>query len=431
MRMNAGVDVEDDEKGKLFVGGLSWETTQDSLQRYFSRYGEVIDCVVMKNNETGRSRGFGFVTFADPNNVQVVLQSGPHNLDGRTIDPKQCNPRTMQKPKTRGGSYPKVFLGGLPSNVTETDLRMFFGRYGKVMEVVIMYDQEKKKSRGFGFLSFEDEASVERVTTEHYITLNGKQVEIKKAEPRDGSQNHKMNQDPINQSMNSNWGPPPSAQIGNPMTMQGPNSQMNAGPPMNMMAPNMMGGYPSTAGWGSQQQNYGYGGPSPANAYNQGWGPSPPQAAPQAPPPHQWSNYNATAQQTQGYGSAYDMYNSSNAAQTAAPGSGISGGNWNSWGPLTNSGASAGSSEYYEMYNRQSGSSAPTGMGPTGNAGNNTGKGPSADYSYGGYGNYTNDQPQSYGGPPTRSTYGNDIGQYPPTGDDYKRYLNQNIKQII
>lgn len=71
----------------------------------------------------------------------------------RTIDPKQCNPRTLQKPKTRGGSFPKVFLGGLPSNVTETDLRMLFGRYGKVMEVVIMYDQEKKKSRGFGFLS--------------------------------------------------------------------------------------------------------------------------------------------------------------------------------------------------------------------------------------------------------------------------------------
>lgn len=71
--------------------------------------------------------------------------------------------------------------------MTETDLRVFFGRYGKVMEVVIMYDQEKKKSRGFGFLSFEDDASVERVTSEHYINLNGKQVEIKKAEPRDGS----------------------------------------------------------------------------------------------------------------------------------------------------------------------------------------------------------------------------------------------------
>lgn len=70
---------------KLFVGGLSWETTQENLQRYFSRYGEVIDCVVMKNSESGRSRGFGFVTFSDPGNVALVLQNGPHQLDGRTV----------------------------------------------------------------------------------------------------------------------------------------------------------------------------------------------------------------------------------------------------------------------------------------------------------------------------------------------------------
>uniref|UniRef100_A0A2H1WAS4 SFRICE_005060 n=1 Tax=Spodoptera frugiperda TaxID=7108 RepID=A0A2H1WAS4_SPOFR len=80
-----------------------------------------------------------------------MSQNGRHGIkDDKmaaiTIDPKPCNPRTLQKPK-RGGGYPKVFLGGLPSNVTETDLRVFFGRYGKVMEVVIMYDQEKKKSR--------------------------------------------------------------------------------------------------------------------------------------------------------------------------------------------------------------------------------------------------------------------------------------------
>lgn len=216
----------------------------------------------------------------------------------------------MQKPKTRGGSFPKVFLGGLPSNVTETDLRMYFGRYGKVMEVVIMYDQEKKKSRGFGFLSFEDDASVERVCTEHYITLNGKQVEIKKAEPRDGSANHKMNQDPI-QSMggsNSSWGPPGGQMSGGPM-MQGPNGQMNAPHQMNMMAPNMLGGY--QAGWSSQQQNYGYSGaPNHAGAYNQqSWGPAPAQAPQAGPPPAaamgQWGNYNAATQQTQGYNSPY------------------------------------------------------------------------------------------------------------------------------
>lgn len=104
-----------------------------------------------------------------------------------------------------------------------------------------MYDQEKKKSRGFGFLSFEDEASVERVTAEHYINLNGKQVEIKKAEPRgieggSGVGNaaslgqHNMNNNSNMNSMNmnsmnmnagkmndnsqcNNWGPPQTAPL--------------------------------------------------------------------------------------------------------------------------------------------------------------------------------------------------------------------------
>jgi RNA-binding protein Musashi len=68
------------------------------------------------------------------------------------IDPKPCNPRAemVRAPRRSmgtGNGY-KVFLGGLPSNLTETDLRNFFSQYGKVSEVVIMYDQEKKKSRG-------------------------------------------------------------------------------------------------------------------------------------------------------------------------------------------------------------------------------------------------------------------------------------------
>ena len=56
-----------------------------SMLKYFSRYGEVIDCVVMKNPVTGKSRGFGFVTFKDPACVETVLSSGPHVLDDRQV----------------------------------------------------------------------------------------------------------------------------------------------------------------------------------------------------------------------------------------------------------------------------------------------------------------------------------------------------------
>ncbi|KAL7742038.1 hypothetical protein ACLKA6_018288 [Drosophila palustris] len=414
--------MEEDERGKLFVGGLSWETTQENLSRYFCRFGDIIDCVVMKNNESGRSRGFGFVTFADPTNVNHVLQNGPHTLDGRTIDPKPCNPRTLQKPK-KGGGY-KVFLGGLPSNVTETDLRTFFGRYGKVTEVVIMYDQEKKKSRGFGFLSFEEESSVEHVTNERYINLNGKQVEIKKAEPRDGSGGQNSNNSAVGGAYGklgnecSHWGPH-HAPIN---MMQGQNGQMG-GPPLNMPigAPNMMPGY---QGWGTspQQQGYGYGNSGPGSY--QGWGAPP---GPQGPPP-QWSNY-AGPQQTQGYG-GYDMYNSTS---TGAPSGPSGGGSWNSWnmppnsaGPTGAPGAGAGTAT--DMYSRAQtwAAGGPSTTGPVGNM-QRTGPGNSAsksgsEYDYGGYGsgydydysNYVKQEGASNYGAGPRSAYGNDSSTQPP-----------------
>uniref|UniRef100_T1JIY3 RRM domain-containing protein n=1 Tax=Strigamia maritima TaxID=126957 RepID=T1JIY3_STRMM len=264
---------------KLFVGGLSWETTQDTLCRFFTRFGEVIDCVVMKNNETGRSRGFGFVTFKDPGCVQVVLSSGPHSLDGRTIDPKACNPRSMQKGsgdhkqvQKNKGNNPKIFLGGLPSNITETDLKNFFSKYGSVLEVVIMYDQEKKRSRGFGFLSFETEDSVEQVCAEHYVNVNGKQVECKKAEPRDGPRSNKLSNQWNGTVMGLSPGIPPhmGGHLAGPMAGPGMGP-----PPMGPMANGMpIGASYQPGGWGGPQQTaygQGYGAPPP-NASYQGWG---------------------------------------------------------------------------------------------------------------------------------------------------------------
>ncbi|ESO10971.1 hypothetical protein HELRODRAFT_132012, partial [Helobdella robusta] len=162
---------------KVFVGGLSWSTNNGSMLKYFSRYGEVIDCVVMKNPGTGKSRGFGFVTFKDPACVEMVLSSKCHILDGRQIDPKACNPRSMNKgSKSLENSKKKIFIGGLPVNVTEEQLADHFNQYGPVTEVVIMLDQQKLRSRGFGFITFESEECVDKVVQDHFIQINGKQV---------------------------------------------------------------------------------------------------------------------------------------------------------------------------------------------------------------------------------------------------------------
>ena len=57
----------------------------DSLQGYFSQFGEITDCIVMKNPQTGKSRGFGFVSFKDSATVEVILSSKSHVIDGRTV----------------------------------------------------------------------------------------------------------------------------------------------------------------------------------------------------------------------------------------------------------------------------------------------------------------------------------------------------------
>jgi RNA-binding protein Musashi len=79
----AGV-MEAADHGKLFVGGISWETSEDRLREYFGRFGEVTEAVIMRDRSTGRARGFGFVVFADAAVAERVTTE-KHMIDGRMV----------------------------------------------------------------------------------------------------------------------------------------------------------------------------------------------------------------------------------------------------------------------------------------------------------------------------------------------------------
>ncbi len=70
---------------KLFVGGLAWATDSDGLKNAFSEFGEVEEAKVITDRDTGRSRGFGFVTFTDGDSAKNALAMNGKDLDGRTI----------------------------------------------------------------------------------------------------------------------------------------------------------------------------------------------------------------------------------------------------------------------------------------------------------------------------------------------------------
>lgn len=94
---------------KLFVGSLSFSTTDDALKTAFEEYGTVDSAVIINDRETGRSRGFGFVEMADDDAAKKAIEGlNDKELDGRTITVSVAREREDRpRPQRDGGSFRK------------------------------------------------------------------------------------------------------------------------------------------------------------------------------------------------------------------------------------------------------------------------------------------------------------------------------------
>ncbi|KAJ3999703.1 heterogeneous nuclear ribonucleoprotein HRP1 [Lentinula boryana] len=166
-------EMKDD--GKMFIGGLHWDTTDDGLRAYFEQFGKVEACTIMRD-QAGRSRCFAFLTFEDPASVNAVMVK-EHVLDGKIIDPKRAIPRQEHQRAT------KLFIGGLAATVTSESMREFFSQFGRVIDSTVMLDRETGRSKGFGFVSLED-ANVQQFLGFGNLEIDGKLIDVKLAQPR-------------------------------------------------------------------------------------------------------------------------------------------------------------------------------------------------------------------------------------------------------
>ncbi|RDX40088.1 RNA-binding domain-containing protein, partial [Lentinus brumalis] len=181
----------------VFVGRLSWNVDNDWLAQEFAECGEVVSARVQMDRNTGRSRGFGYVTFATTEAVEAALAMNGKEIDGRPVnidkseekDKSEVREKRAQKFGDSASEPASVlFVGNLSFDSTEDGLWEVFGEYGEVKSVRVPTDPESGRPRGFGYIEYSDIESAKKALEALSGTeINGRAIRLDYSQPRDNN----------------------------------------------------------------------------------------------------------------------------------------------------------------------------------------------------------------------------------------------------
>ncbi|CAD6194221.1 unnamed protein product [Caenorhabditis auriculariae] len=169
-----GHSTKGNEDKKIFVGGIAYDVTNEDLSSHFAQFGEVSQAQVKYDRVSGRSRGFAFVEFATGEGCKAALGAREQSIKNKAVEVKPAKSRENKK----------VFVGGLPSDFSETDLRSHFEQFGKVDDIEWPYDKQTKARRNFAFIVFEEEESADKASSQSKQTFGSRECDVKKAVPQ-------------------------------------------------------------------------------------------------------------------------------------------------------------------------------------------------------------------------------------------------------
>lgn len=188
-------DQEPEQFRKLFIGGLDYRSTEESLKSHFEEWGEIVDCVVMRDPNTKKSRGFGFITYKKAYMVDDAQAARPHKIDGREVEPKRAVPREEAGKPEAQATVKKVFVGGLKEEIEEEDLKEYFSQFGNLLSATIVTEKETGRKRGFAFLEFDDYDPVDKIVLKRHHVVKSKRLEVKKALSKQEMEDLKRNKE--------------------------------------------------------------------------------------------------------------------------------------------------------------------------------------------------------------------------------------------
>jgi nucleolin len=179
---------------RIFLGGLPYRAQDKDIKDFFKAAGP-IDTVELKIGDDGRATGFGFVTFKKAESVAKAVELDGQEMMGRWIKVKVADGTEGKRSSTGGfGSQkPKpegclnVFVGNLSFDADEDSLRSMFEDCGGITSVRLATDRETGEPKGFGHVSFDDTAAVDKAIAKAGEYLKGRPIRVDYAEDRRAS----------------------------------------------------------------------------------------------------------------------------------------------------------------------------------------------------------------------------------------------------
>ena len=174
---------------ELFVNNLSYKTTDESLKKYFSKYGEVESTKIVFDKETGRPKGVGFCKFCDSSSAAKALKDNDNLfLDGRPIAVSYSNDKKgsakvrksqFQGNKNYEGEKYSIFIGNLSFKTNEDGIKNLFEDCGNIIDIRIARRPDGNP-RGFAHVDFDSKEGMEMALEKTGYRLDGRELRIDK-----------------------------------------------------------------------------------------------------------------------------------------------------------------------------------------------------------------------------------------------------------
>ncbi|KAF3787590.1 putative RNA-binding protein [Nymphaea thermarum] len=169
-----------------------------------SQFGELVEATIIKDRITKRSRGFGYVTFSSLEDAKKAM-AAEHVINGRTLDVKVATPKASGLPELNCYELmylfedmvppfrksTRIFVARIPSSVTDDIFHSYFSKYGAVIDAYMPKDPVTKQHRGIGFVTYENEDSVDQLMSESH-ELGGSTIAVDRATPKEESRGYRM-----------------------------------------------------------------------------------------------------------------------------------------------------------------------------------------------------------------------------------------------